>query len=380
MKVLIAGGAGYIASTVASACLDSGITPVILDNLSTGRAEFTAGRIFYRGDISDATLLSRIFDDHRDIDAAVLSAALVVVSESVASPARYYRENVVKALDFIEGLLLHGCHRVIFSSTASVYDPGPDFSVDESSTFAPLSPYARTKAIVEGMLADIAAATPLRALSLRYFNPIGADPQLRTGLQVAHPTHALGKLIEAKETGCDFHVTGADYPTRDGSGIRDYIHVWDLAQAHVTALARFDSLFAKQKQTSLAINIGTGAGTTVFELLAAFQKVAGLDLPSAVAARRPGDSAGAYTHTARAQEWLGWTAGRSLDDGIRDTLRWFDVRAQKLPDLAASASASQARSAGGDGESQGQDAGRPGVAQQHGADGHRPAGVDLVVD
>jgi UDP-glucose 4-epimerase len=340
MKILIAGGAGYIGSTVASACLDSGITPVILDNLSTGRREFTAGRIFYRGDIADASLLARIFHDHPDIDVALLSAALIVVPESVAEPARYYEENVVKALEFIEGLLRHGCHRVIFSSTAAFYEPGPDFSVDENSAVMPLSPYARTKAVVEGILADIAAATPLRALSLRYFNPIGADPELRTGLQVPRPTHALGKLIEAMETGGEFQITGGDYPTRDGSGIRDYIHTWDLARAHVAALTRFDRLFTQQKVTSLAINVGTGEGTTVLELLAAFRRVTGLDLPASLAPRRPGDAVGAYTRSARAREWLGWSAQRSLEDGIRDTLKWFSVRGERLPDLMASAGAS----------------------------------------
>lgn len=334
MKALVAGGAGYIGSTVASACLDAGITPVILDNLSTGRSEFTEGRIFYRGDIADADLLARVFNDHPDIEAALLSAALIVVPESVAEPVRYYRENVVKALQFVEGLLRHGCHRVIFSSTAALYAPGPDFTVDENSAFAPLSPYARTKAVVEGMLGDIAEATPLRTLSLRYFNPIGADPMLRSGLQVARPTHALGKLIEAMQTGEEFQVTGDDYPTHDGSGIRDYVHVWDLAQAHVAALTRFPALFEQQEKTSLAINLGTGAGTTVFELLEAFQKVTERQMRWSVAPRRAGDSVGAYTRSARAHDWLGWSAERSLEDGIRDTLKWFEIRGQRLPDLA----------------------------------------------
>lgn len=231
MKVLIAGGAGYLGSTVASACLDRGITPVIVDNLSTGRSEFTQGRVFYHGDIADGGLLARVFTDHPDIGAALLAAALIVVPESVAEPARYYCENAVKALEFTEGLVRHGCRRLIFSSTASFYQPGPDFSVDENSAVAPLSPYARTKAVVEGMLADIAAATPLRALSLRYFNPIGADPKFRTGLQIAHPTHALGKLIEAQDTGTEFHITGGDHPTRDGSGIRGAAARWPPGSA-----------------------------------------------------------------------------------------------------------------------------------------------------
>lgn len=184
MKVLVAGGAGFIGSTVVSACLDDGLVPVILDNLNTGRREFTRDRIFYQGDIADGALIDRIFADHPDITAVVHAAALIVVPESVAQPLRYYRENVGKSVDFLDHLLRNGCQRVLFSSSAAIYRPGEDFSVDENSDLEPTSPYGRTKAMLETILADTAAATDLRALSLRYFNPIGADPTMRTGLQL----------------------------------------------------------------------------------------------------------------------------------------------------------------------------------------------------
>ncbi|GGL54841.1 UDP-glucose 4-epimerase GalE [Planomonospora parontospora] len=330
MKVLISGGAGYIGSTIASACLDGGITPVIVDNLITGRREFTTGRIFYEGDIADGALVDQVFTEHPDIAAVVHCAALIVVPDSVADPVGYYRANVAKSLDFVSHLLRNGCRRLLFSSSGSIYEPGEDFSVDEDSAIAPQSPYARTKAVCEAMFADIAAATDLRVLSLRYFNPIGADPQLRTGLQLRRPSHALGKLIEAHETGTPFCVTGTDYPTRDGSGIRDYIHVWDLAAAHVAALHAFDEVLAQRRH--YVINLGTGTGTTVTELADAFNDV--VDTPVAVieAPRRPGDVVGAYTRSDRAARLLGWKAQHSIGDGIRDSLRWAKVRDELLGD------------------------------------------------
>jgi UDP-glucose 4-epimerase len=332
VKVLIAGGAGFIGSTVASALLDDGHQPVILDNLVTGRREFCDGRPFYQGDIADQGLLDRVFDDHPDIAAVVHCAALIVVPESVQRPIHYYRENVAKTLEFVDHLIGKGVSRLLFSSSASIYQPGADFSVDENSPLQATSPYARTKLVAEQMLSDISAGTPLRTLSLRYFNPIGADPKMRTGLQVAAPTHALGKLIEAHRSGRPFTVTGVDYPTRDGSGIRDYVHVWDLAAAHVRALQVFDTLLAADRPY-LVINLGTGTGTTVREFVDAFNAVVDAPVPVQVGPRRPGDSAGAYTRSTRAADLLGWAAEHTLEDGIKDTLTWFQQRHTVLPDL-----------------------------------------------
>jgi UDP-glucose 4-epimerase len=167
-------------------------------------------------------------------------------------------------------------------------------------------------------------------VSLRYFNPIGADPKLRTGLQTPSPTHALGKLILAHARGESFQVTGTDYATRDGSGIRDYIHVWDLAAAHVTALTRFDDILGSA--TAIAINLGTGTGTTVRELVAAFNSVVDPPVATVDAPRRPGDVIGAFTRSDRAKRLLGWEAQHSLAKGIADSLRWSAVRDSVLED------------------------------------------------
>ncbi|MBV9795028.1 MAG: UDP-glucose 4-epimerase GalE [Actinobacteria bacterium] len=329
MKVLIAGGAGFIGSTIGSACIDAGITPVIVDNLVTGRREFTAGRAFYEGDIADGALIDRIFADHPDIGAVIQCAALIVVPDSVADPVGYYRDNVAASLEFVAHLIRNGCPRMIFSSSAAIYGAEPDLTVDEQSGIDPQSPYGRTKAVCEQMFADIAASQPIRVLSLRYFNPIGADPKMRTGLQLPRPSHALGKLIEAHSEGVPFQITGTDYPTRDGSGIRDYIHVWDLAAAHLAALDRFDEVLAGPTR-STAINVGTGDGTTVRELADAFNSVVEVPVAVTEAPRRPGDVAGAYTRSERARRELGWQPRYSVVEGIRHSLEWASIRPEVL--------------------------------------------------
>ncbi len=326
MKVLITGGAGFIGATVATACIEAGITPVILDDFSTGRREFVEGRASYEGDIADGELLWGIFADHPDIVATIHCAAKIVVPDSVADPITYYDNNVAKTLALVTHLLSLGCTRLLFSSSASIYAPGADLTVDESSTLAPGSPYATSKMVVELFLADVANATGMRVLSLRYFNPIGADPQLRTGLQLKTPSHAVGKLLESYASGTPFMVTGTEYATRDGSAIRDYIHVWDLALAHVAALEAMDRIV--EPGTALPVNIGTGTGTTVRELVSAFRSIVG-EFEAIDAPPRPGDVIGSYTRSERAADLLGWTAKRSLEDGLRDSLAWV----QRRPDV-----------------------------------------------
>jgi len=329
-KILITGGAGYIGSTIASACADRGITPVIVDNLVTGRREFVRDHAFFEGDICDGVLLDKVFCEHPDIFAVVHCAALIVVPDSVTDPIGYYHANVAKSLEMVRHLVRNGCTRLLFSSSAAIYSPGEDLSVGEESPIGPTSPYARTKAVCEQMFADIAAAEPLRVLSLRYFNPIGADPKLRTGLQVREPTHVVGRLVLAALTGVPFHITGTDYPTRDGTGIRDYLHVWDLAEAHLAALESFDQVLTGR--TSRAINLGTGRGTTVRELLDAFNRVSETPVTAVEAPRRPGDQAGAFARCELAESVLGWRARFSIEAGIADALRWARVRDQILRD------------------------------------------------
>lgn len=328
MKALITGGAGYIGSTVVTACLEAGIETVILDNLSTGRRDFGTGRNLYIGDIADRGLLERIVADHPDIDVVVHCAARIVVPESVADPLGYYDANVGKTITLLRNLRDAGIARVVFSSSAAVYLGEGGGGVDEDAPIEPSSPYATTKSMVESILSDASIAGDLRAIALRYFNPIGADPRLRTGLQNPKPSHALGKIMQAREAGEPFTITGTDWPTRDGSGLRDYIHVWDLALAHVAAVQRFDEVTTPSEPYRV-INVGTGDGVTVRELVAAFERVTKQPMPVVEVARRPGDQAGAFAIVERARAELGWQAERSVDDGVRDALAW----AEKLKTL-----------------------------------------------
>jgi UDP-glucose 4-epimerase len=334
MKVLITGGAGYIGSTIASALEDSGHTPVILDSLVTGRQEFTNGRAFYQGDIADAGLMVKIFKAHPDIYAVIHCAALIVVPESTEKPYEYYRENVGKSLELFHTLNRLGASRLVFSSSASIYDVVTGFMVTEDAPLKPLSPYARTKFMMEMILRDFCAAYGMRGIALRYFNPIGADPQLRSGLQVKTPSHAIGRLVEVRMGRIpEFTITGSDYPTRDGTGLRDYIHVWDLARAHVKAVEGFEQAFERAGNPDdnyLVINLGTGTGVTVRELVTAFENVVGEAIHKSDGQRRPGDTAGSYCNADTAKHLLDWQAELTIEQGIRDALRWGEVRDKVL--------------------------------------------------
>ncbi|MBO1437181.1 UDP-glucose 4-epimerase GalE [Meiothermus sp. CFH 77666] len=331
MKVLITGGAGYIGSTIANALQDTGHVPVLLDSLVTGPRAFTQGKIFYEGDIADRPLLERIFQNHPDIHSTIHCAARIVVPESVQEPYLYYRENVCKSLELFKNLGELGYPRVVFSSSASIYDVVPGFKVTETSPLKPSSPYARTKYMMEMVLEDLSRATPLRGIALRYFNPIGADPKLRSGIHVREPSHVLGKMVDvALGKLPEFTLTGVDWPTRDGSGIRDYIHVWDLAMAHVKAVEQFDAVMEKTQSPYVVINLGTGNGVTVKELVAAFERVYGKQIPKREAPPRPGDVAGAYANADRALELLGWKAEHSIDEGIASALAWGQKRKEIL--------------------------------------------------
>ena len=334
MKFLITGGAGYIGSTVCSALEDHGHTPIILDSLVTGREEFTRGRFFYRADIADAGALETIFSEHPDIHAVVHCAALIVVPESTEMPYEYYRENVGKSLELFHNLTRLGCKRLVFSSSAAIYDLVPGFMVTEGSPLLPTSPYGRTKLMMEMVLRDFCSAYGMRGIALRYFNPIGADPQLRSGIHVPNPSHVLGKMVDtALGKQPEFVITGTQWPTRDGTGIRDYIHVWDLALAHIKAVTDFDRVFERAgspPDNYLVINLGTGQGVTVREMLNAFQKVYGQQIAVREAPPRPGDIAGSYASADLAGELLGWEASLPIEEGIRDALRWAEKRPEVL--------------------------------------------------
>ncbi|MFP7707641.1 UDP-glucose 4-epimerase GalE [Trueperella sp. LYQ141] len=331
-RILITGGAGFIGSTIASYCLDHGITPIIVDDFSVGLPQFTQGRIAYQGDIADRDLVRRIIAEHGPIWGVIHCAAKTVVPESVAHPVEYYETNIAKSIVLLRTLIECGVRRVVFSSTAALYADNADLCVNESSAVSPASPYAASKYMYERVLADAAAAGEVEAVALRYFNPIGADPLMRTGLQNPYPTHALGKMIQAYRENKVFQVTGTDWPTRDGSGVRDYIHVWDIARAHVAVLAHFDRVMAQSQARGFdVINLGTGRGSTVLELLNEFREAMGVELPVEYAPRRLGDVAGTVTSTDKARDLLGWQAELSVVQGIRDAVSW----SERLPRILA---------------------------------------------
>lgn len=335
MKVLVTGGAGYIGSTICSALVDHGHTPIILDSLVTGREEFTRSHIFYKGDIADRSLLEKIFREHPEIVATIHCAALIVVPESVARPYDYYRENVAKSLELFHTLCELGHGQVVFSSSASIYDVVPSYMVTETSPLNPSSPYARTKYMMEMILKDFCAAYGnMQGIALRYFNPIGADPQLRSGIHVQNPSHVLGKMVDVAQGRLPaFEITGVDWATRDGTGVRDYIHVWDLALAHVQAVEQFQKIFERSDNPDsryVVINLGTGQGVTVRELVKAFEKAYGKEINKVERPPRPGDVAGAYANADTARRLIGWEAKLSVEQGIIDALRWDEVRGKIL--------------------------------------------------
>jgi UDP-glucose 4-epimerase len=331
MKVLVTGGAGYIGSTTAKALEKAGHVPVVLDSLLTGPRAFVRDRIFYEGDIADRDLLTRVMQEHPDIACTIHMAARIVVPESVEKPYEYYRDNVAKSLELYDQLLQLGKPRVLFSSSASLYATVEGFEVDENAPLDPPSPYARTKRMMEQVLTDMAAATDLRAIILRYFNPIGSDPDLESGIYAREPSHVLGQLVMAAQGQKDaFTITGTDHPTRDGTGIRDYIHVWDLAQAHVAAVERFDQVLDAVHAPSTIINVGTGSGVTVRELVESFEKVFGRAVPVREAPPRPGDAVGAFANVDKARDVLGWAASLTIDDAIASALEWGKRRKEIL--------------------------------------------------
>ncbi len=331
MKVLVTGGAGYIGSTTCLALERAGHVPVVLDSLMSGPRVFVGDRAFYEGDVADGALLERVVSEHPDLDATIHMAARVVVGESVAEPYLYYRDNVAKSFELLDRLSGLGKPRVLLSSSASVYAYSPSFEVDETSPTDPQSPYARTKLVMEMAMQDLAEAGAIRAVILRYFNPIGSDPELRSGIHVREPSHVLGQLLRAA-TGQQqaFTITGTEHPTRDGTGLRDYIHVWDLARAHVAAVEQFDETLERVGAPSVVLNVGTGDGVTVRELVSAFERAFGHEVPVREAPAREGDAIGAYANVERIHTLLGWKAQSTLDDAIGSALAWGARRREVL--------------------------------------------------
>ena len=319
MTVLVTGGAGYIGGHMVLALLDRGERPVVLDNLSTGFAwAVPKGVELVVGDMGDADLVGRVIEE-RGIREIAHFAARIVVPESVADPLGYYGNNTAKSRTLIETAIRHGVDRMIFSSTAAVYGDVSGEPVGETAAPAPVSPYGRSKLMTEWMLADAAVAHGLRYVALRYFNVAGADPSGRTGQSTPAATHLIKVAAQAAlGQRAKLEVFGTDYPTRDGSCLRDYIHVSDLADAHIAAL---DHL--RGGGTSLTLNCGYGRGYSVLEVIEVMKRVSGVDFPVVLSPRRPGDPASIVARAERIRAELGWTPRREDLDGIvRSALAW----------------------------------------------------------
>ena len=318
--VLVTGGAGYIGSNAALALLDRGVKTIVLDDLSTGsRALVPAGAMFVAGRAGDKALVERVIRTHK-IGAVLHFAARISVEESVAQPALYYRENFGETLALAETALACGVGAFVLSSTAAVYGNGDGQPLSATSPVAPINPYGWSKAFAERALADMVAAN--RSFSVacpRYFNVAGADPQLRAGQASAHPHHLI-ELACHVVTGqrARFTIFGRDYPTRDGSGVRDYVHVTDLAEAHVLLLR---ACLADPGQFH-ALNLGYGRGASVIEVLDALEAVAGTAIPRHDGPRRAGDPAVLVAHS-QARELIGWQPRfADLETMVGHALAW----------------------------------------------------------
>ena len=319
MRILLIGGAGYIGSTLANRLIDRGHTPVVYDDLSTGfRDAVPAGVVLIEGDTGNAALLGQTIKAN-GIDAAIHLAAHIRVDESVSVPAKYYFNNTVKALTVFDTLARSGVHDVVFSSTAAVYGAPEHNPIDESAPQLPVNPYGASKLASEFMLRDIAAAHGQRATILRYFNVAGADPNGRTGQRTKEATHLIKVAAEvANGTRTALQIFGDDYPTRDGTCVRDYIHVTDLADAHLAAL-----MTPGPTGETRVFNCGYGTGHTVKEVVAMFGEVLGKPLPTQMRPRRPGDPPALVCDSRKLQDELGWRPEiASLRVIVETALRW----------------------------------------------------------
>lgn len=329
--VLVTGGAGYIGSHAVLALLDAGWPVAVIDDLSTGFRWAVPQEVsFYEGDIADPALLARIFAE-QGTRAILHFAGSIVVPESVSDPLKYYRNNTANSRTLIEAAVTAGVPHVIFSSTAATYGAPKVSPVAEDCPQAPINPYGTSKLMTELMLADVAAAHPLNFCALRYFNVAGADPAGRSGQSTAGATHLIKVAVE-HALGKRDHVAvyGTDYATPDGTGVRDYIHVSDLAAAHVLAL---EALIADPAR-SLTMNCGYGRGFSVLEVLDAVERVTGVTLDRRLSPRRPGDSDSLISDNALIKATLPWRpAHADLDAIVAHAFAWE----QKLADIRRAA-------------------------------------------
>jgi UDP-glucose 4-epimerase len=333
VKILVTGGAGYIGSHVCIALVEAGFQPVVLDNFSNSRpavvdrlaAILGTPTPVAIGDIRDPAFLDRIFDDY-EFGAVIHLAGSKAVEESCRLPLLYYQNNLGGTLSLCAAMERSGVRKLLFSSSATVYGGCSMSPVKEDAPLSAGNPYGRTKLMIERLLADLVAAPPAqsgpwRVAALRYFNPVGAHA---SGLLGEDPVGIPNNLVPyvadvALGKRPYLNIYGNTYDTRDGTGIRDYIHVMDLAEGHVAAL-RY--VLRVDRSGYFAWNLGTGRGSTVLEVVAAFERASGRSVPCVMAPKRPGDVAESWAHVGRAQAELGWCARRDLDEMMADVWRW----------------------------------------------------------
>jgi len=319
MAVLIVGGAGYIGSHMVAALIESGTETVVLDNLVKGhRQAVWQGAKFYEGNMQDAILLDKIFTEN-DISAVVHFAAYTIVPESVQDPAMYYDNNVTATLLLLQGMLKHGVKNIVFSSTAAVYGMPETLPITEETHEYPINPYGESKLAVERILKWYDLAYNLKYVTFRYFNVAGAHESGQIGEDHSPETHLIPIVLQvAKGKRESLDIFGVDYPTPDGTCIRDYIHVMDLVDAHILGLKRLES-----GADSATYNLGSGNGFSNKEIVEAAKKITGLDFPVNMKDRRPGDPPVLVASSEKAKSELGWNPTRTnIEDIIQTAWTW----------------------------------------------------------
>ena len=326
VPVLVVGGAGYIGSHTCKALARAGFLPITYDNLSLGHRSFVKWGPLVQGDTSDLARLSRAMEEH-DVKAVLHFAAFAYVEELVADPARYFTNNVSGSLTLLEAMRRHGCDRLIFSSTCAIYGQPERIPITEETTPSPVNPYGLSKLMVEKIVAEYGRAYGLRSIILRYFNACGADEASEVGELRAVETHLIPRALMALQGYVDdFQVCGTDYPTPDGTAVRDYIHVADLAEAHVIALEKLIG-----SHPGGTYNLGTGSGHSVKAVLDTIERVTGRRLKPVHGGRRPGDPAELVADPTRANRELGFSPHRSgLDFIVRTAWAWHQRAHPKL--------------------------------------------------
>ncbi|MFP4455783.1 MAG: UDP-glucose 4-epimerase GalE [Desulfonatronovibrio sp.] len=321
-NILVTGGAGYIGSHTCRELASSGYTPVTLDNMVYGHEWAVKWGPLVKGDINDPVILDQVFTRFHP-EAVIHFAAFAYVGESVTDPARYYRNNVAGTLTLLEAMKKHGCPAIVFSSTCAVYGEPLKIPIPEDHSLSPINPYGRSKLMIEQILRDFDSAYGIKNICLRYFNAAGADPHGMTGEDHDPETHLIPlAIMAAMGMNKGLSIFGDDYPTSDGTAVRDYIHVTDLARAHILALE-----FMRDRNRSDFFNLGTGTGHSVQQVVDMIEKISSCKVPVQRTARRPGDPPALVAVSHKAADTLGWEPEfNSLETIIKTAWDWHQKK------------------------------------------------------